>query len=865
MGPSGAGKSSLVFGTLLPALMGRAGGSFASLDGAAAGTVHALDARPIGRTSRSTPATFSGVFDLVRARFAATEAAKKLGLSASRFSYNNKDGRCVACEGLGVLKVGLHLLADAEVVCGVCHGQRYAPATLAVALRGKSIADVLALSVAEAFAFFSDDPPVASLLGAMDQLGLGYLSLGQPSASLSRGEAQRVRLATLLGKGGAQRADAGAQPPGPQSVAPRTLLLLDEPDRGLHPADIERLLGALTALTDAGHTVLAISHHRHVWAAADYVTRVDAGVASEIQIECLERLSRTRGCRPVVPPPTAIELSGVQTHSLRALDVAIPHDQITVITGVSGSGKSSLAFHTLVSEAWHRFSESLPFAVRRFVRRAPRPALASAVGLRPTLALRQGQARAPRRSTVATQSELSPLLRVLWSRAGQRNGEPCELSAEHFSPDRPLGACPACEGLGELARCSPALLVTDPSRAVADGALAGTRPGRFFSEPDGQHMATPAAALRDAGMAEAMARPWSELSESARAFVLDGAGERRVSVHWAFKRGKREGEHVFEGTWDGLCVLVEREARRRANSKQAEAWAAPLLDSPCAACGGTRLAPEVAAVTVGEHTLPELLARPLMEVSSLLAVAQAAITDPRRSVVLREVLPPIVERVDDLCGLGLGHLSLARRSQTLSEGELGRTRLAGVVRSGLTGTTIVLDEPGAGLHPHEVGVVIERLRGLRDQGNTVVVVAHRPELIVAADHMIEMGPGAGPNGGQIVAQGSVADVLAGDCLTARALRVTPRPRDTDADGPRCAASQIVVRGAHRHNLQSIDIALPSRGFVAVTGVSGSGKSSLVFDVIEASARHGKPVGCASVAGLDRFVEVRSARVLGQGA
>ncbi|MCH9687093.1 MAG: hypothetical protein K0V04_37000 [Deltaproteobacteria bacterium] len=836
LGPSGAGKSSLVFGTLLPALEGRRGGPHASIDGIPGDAVGALDARPIGRTPRSTPATWSGLFDLVRKRFAATDQARERGWKAGRFSYNNREGRCPDCEGLGVQRIGLHLMADAETRCGVCAGGRYAPQTLEVTLRGRTIADVLAMTLREARTWFADDPPIASLCTAMDELGLGHLKLGQSSNTLSRGESQRVKLATLLGK---------------PTSDPR-VLLLDEPDRGLHPEDVGRLLRSIDALVEAGHTVLAISHHRHLWAAADHLVEVRDGVARPNPTLDWERLSTVGAPRAPAQAAAEIHLHGVRTHTLANLDVRIPHDRLTVLAGVSGSGKTSLAFDTLASEAWHRFSESLPFQVRRFVRRMPRPDLDHADGLGPTLTLRQGHARAGRRSTVATQSELGPLLRLLWSRAGRVDGQRCTMTAEHFSPDRPLGACPSCEGMGTVARCDPERLVTDPTRALTDGALDGTRPGRFFGEPDGQYIATIRAVLPKADLD----RPWRTLPESTRRVVLHGAGERTVSVKWKFQRGARSGEHTFEGTWDGLCALVERESRRRAKSKQAAAWAEPLRDAPCDACEGRRLRPAVAEMRVGSHSLPDLMALPLHQVEAALVGIPA---DASQRAVLDAVLPELTARLRELTGLGLGHLTLHRRTQTLSDGELQRTRLASVLRSGLTGMTLVLDEPSAGLHARDVSVLLEHLTRLRDEGNTIIVVAHRPAMIRAACHLLELGPGAGLQGGRIVAEGPPAQVLSGSGPTANALRHPAEPRP-----PRAVAARVNVRGAHLHNLRNIDVDLPAAGFVAITGVSGSGKSTLVFDVIEASAQAGRPRGCTAVDGLDRFVETRTSRALGRG-
>ena len=241
-GPSGAGKSSLVFGTLLPAL-GEPGAFERSRARRGSGSVRWTPGLGGRRAARRH---LVGLMDLIRKRFAATEDAAAAGLGASHFSFNSKEGRCPACEGLGVQRVGLHLLEDLELECDACGGGRYRPESLGVRLRGRTVAEVLALTVAEARGYFADDPPALALCAAMDDLGLGHVPLGFPSNRLSRGEAQRVKLATLLGH-------SGSEP---------TLVALDEPDRGLHPGDVARLVQSLSRLIDAGHTVLAISHHR---------------------------------------------------------------------------------------------------------------------------------------------------------------------------------------------------------------------------------------------------------------------------------------------------------------------------------------------------------------------------------------------------------------------------------------------------------------------------------------------------------------------------------------------------------------------------------------------------------------------------
>lgn len=758
-GPSGAGKTSLVFGTLLPALRGEP----AAVAPLAPQPVQVVDAKPIGRTSRSTPATWTGLFDLIRKRFAATPEARARGFKAGRFSYNNKAGRCPACEGLGVQRVGLHLMADVELPCPVCEGRRYAPDTLEVRDRGHTVADVLAMSVDEARGVYADDPPIAALLDALSSLGLGYLPLGRSSATLSRGEAQRIKLATLLG-----------------TVSAPGIVLLDEPDRGLHPTDIARLLRGLHALVDAGHTVVAVSHHRHVWAAADHrIALNDGRVVAPPAIAAVA----PRPPRAPVPRPSHIRLRGVRTHNLHDVDVDVPHGALTVVCGVSGSGKSSLVFDTLGAEGWHRFAESLPFHVRRSVRRLPRPELDAATGLGPTLALRQEPPRTGPRATVGTFTEIDATLRLLWSRCGSVDGNPTTLTAGHFSPNRPLGACPTCEGRGEVLRCDPALLVTDPSRALGDGALAGTHAGRFFTEPGGQHLATLQAVLPDTDLDQ----PWEVLPESVREVALYGA-DTQVSVTWAFERGDRAGTHSFEGRWEGLCALVEREARRRARSKSAAKWADTLVPRACDTCGGTKLRPEVRAVEVDGLRLPTLRVRPLDGLLDGLG------DGPVRRPLLDEIRP----RLEALVSLGLGHLTLDRPLASLSSGELQRVRLATLLRAGLSGLTLLLDEPGGGLDDDAVAALADRLRGWVADGHTVVVVSHRAPMIRAADHLIELGPGAGEAGGRILAEGDA--VLDGDGPTAVALR----------QGEVASAPQVAE-------------ALEA-GLTVVTGPSGSGKT-----------------------------------------
>lgn len=826
LGPSGAGKSSLVMHTLLPALRGEEGGPHAQCDPLPAGmAVQAVDSSPLGRTSRSTPATWTKLFDVVRRRFAATPEARSRGWGAGHFAFNRPKGRCPTCEGLGVERIRLHLLDDLLRPCEACGGSRYTEATDQVTWRGLSIGEVLQLTVDEALQQLGDDADLGPTLTAMSRLGLGYLSLGQSSASLSRGEGQRIKLATLVAK-------ARAKP---------TLLVMDEPDRGLHPDDLGRLIEVLHDLTEAGHTVVAISHHRHLWAAADHRVGLREGHLVDEPELPTGRLSTARPPRPPAASPASLTLRGVRTHRLRGFDLQLPHRALIGIVGVSGSGKTSLAIDTLAAEGRRRMAEGMPFEARRFLRRLPAPRLDGAEGLTPTLLLRQQAGAAGPRATIATHSGVGPLLRLLWSRAGDSD---TPLSAEHFSPDRPAGACPHCGGRGRVQRCDEALLVTDPERSLLDGALDGTKVGRLLGERGGRYLATLRAAAQSAGLGDALAQPVAALPEALRQLALHGTGEVQHEVTWDYQRGQRTGTHRFREAWPGLCALAEEEALKRRTHKQAAAWAAPLVWGPCPPCDGTGLGELSREVAVGGMTLPALLALPLHAVGAALGEVEV----PRQRAVVDALLPRIRPQLDDLVGLGLGSWPLHTLVDDLPDSAHQRLRLASVLGARLTQLTLVLDEPGAGLQEEELPGLVTRLRGLVEAGHTVVVVSHRPTVVRGCDHLVELGPGAGPEGGEVVAQGPAVEVLAGDTATARALRRADVRLPPVQRGPLCLHG--VSQGAVSHG----DWSLPAEGLVAIVGSGASAALHALADSLTA----GRPRGCTGIDGHEGFHEVHQA-------
>jgi len=865
-GVSGAGKSTLVRLVLAERLRAGRLGPGPDAEGiaieGAVGRVVEVDQSPIGRTPRSNPATYTRISDRIRDLFAALPEAREKGFGKGRFSFNVAGGRCETCQGAGLLQIGMHFLGDVDVVCPACEGRRFNDATLAVLDRGRTIHDVLEMSVEEASAFYAGSPRLAADLAVLKRLGLGYLKLGQSAATLSGGEAQRVKLASEIRKAAA----------GP------TLYILEEPTTGLHRADIDNLLAAFQGLVRLGRTVIAIEHHTDVIRAADRVVdlgpgsgedggRVVACGTPEEIAACADSLTgrALRGespaaaktaapGRPARAPGGPIVLEGVSTHNLKGIDVRIPFRKFTAVCGPSGGGKSSLVFDTLFAAARQRYIESFSAYVRALLDKGGRADLAAARGLTPPVAVARSSSVPSPRSTVGTLTEIHDYYRLLYSRAGSAppevRGHP--LTASMFSFNHEQGACPACKGLGTVTVTDPERLISDPKRSLLAGAMDGTKTGRFYGDPHGQFVA----ALEAAGAAAGMdfSKPYEDLSPAERDVALHGTGDRVYDIVWSYKRGNRAGHFKFRGPWHGFAALVAGEYRRKHADHRGEALRVLMRDDPCPGCGGKRLKPASLAVTYRGLDIAGLSS---LTVAGTIAFFEdapgAAPADARTQAVTEAVRGEILRRLRLIRDVGLGYLGLDRASATLSGGEAQRLRLAGLLGVKLTGVTFVLDEPTLGLHPRDTGKLVDLIRGLAAEGNTVVAVEHDLDVIRAADHIIDIGPGAGQAGGRIVAEGSpdkiesAAGSVTGPYLAGLVKRPGPLP------GP--PGPPVEIAGARANNLRSVGVAFPTGVLTAVTGVSGSGKTSLVFDVILASSEAGRPVACDALRGLDRFSRV----------
>ncbi|MEU7025691.1 excinuclease ABC subunit UvrA [Streptomyces sp. NPDC046275] len=523
------------------------------------------------------------------------------------------------------------------------------------------------------------------------------------------------------------------------------------------------------------------------------------------------------------PPGTAphdpfIRVRGAREHNLRGVDVDIPRDALTVFTGVSGSGKSSLAFGTVYAEAQRRYFESVAPYARRLIHQVGAPKVGEITGLPPAVSLEQRRAAPSARSSVGTVTTLSNSLRMLFSRAGSYPPGAERLDSDAFSPNTAAGACPSCHGLGRVHETSEELLVPDPGLSIREGAIAAW-PGAWQGKN-----------LRDVldALGYDVDRPWRELDPADREWILFTDEQPVVTVHPV--RAADRIQRPYQGTYMSARRHVlhtfsdSKSATLRAKAERF------LTSAPCPVCGGSRLRPEALAVTFAGRTIAGLAALPLTALARTLAAHEGSET-------ARVLTEDLVARIATVTELGLGYLSLDRATPTLSNGELQRLRLATQLRAGLFGVVYVLDEPSAGLHPADTEALLVVLDRLKAAGNTVFVVEHHLDVVRHADWLVDVGPRAGEHGGRVLHSGPVAGLaeVAGSATRRFLFDREPVPERT----ARTPSGQLKVGPVTRHNLRGLEAVFPLGALTAVTGVSGSGKSTLVGALTEAAEASGE--------------------------
>ena len=506
-------------------------------------------------------------------------------------------------------------------------------------------------------------------------------------------------------------------------------------------------------------------------------------------------------------PETGIEVRDAHLHNLRNVDVDIPRGTLVAVTGVSGSGKSSLAFGTIHGEGQRRYLESVaPFA-RRLIGSAVDPQVGSVEGLPPTVALEQSTSGGGARSTVGTVSALSNSIRLLYSRAG---GNPKGLYSDSFSPNTPEGMCPTCQGTGVVHEPTEKSMVPDPTLSIEDGAIQAW-PGAWAGKNFHDILAT---------LGYDLDSPWQELPQEDREWIL--FTEERPVVTVKPLRGEDQIQRNYKGTWRSVASYLTNTLAETQSDTLRKRVLSYMESRVCETCHGRRLNPEALKVTYAGMPIDELGALPLDKVYEVLA-AQEPSEGSAEDLLLKQILPALQSALD----LGLAHLSLDRPAPTLSAGELQRIRLSAQLRSGLFGVAYVLDEPSAGLHPAERGAVLDICRRFIDAGNSVLLVEHDMELVAQTDYLVDVGPLAGERGGEVVYAGPTSEYT-GDAPTAKALANRAPSLNDD---PRSATGELSLAGVSARSIDGLDVSFGMGQFTAVAGVSGSGKSTLVSTVL----------------------------------
>ena len=936
-GVSGSGKSTLVEEVLYRQLL-RQRGEAVDEPGECAGVetdlplgdVILVDQELPPAASRANCATYLKVWDAIRARLAEEPLAVARGYTTATFSFNREGGRCAVCEGLGFETVDMQFLSDVHMTCEACEGKRFRADVLQVRYHGKNAAEFLDMTAAQLGEAFESDPTLAAPMKALCDLGLGYLRLGQSLSTLSGGEAQRVKIAWHL----------------LQARTKNALFLLDEPSTGLHLHDVAALLHNLRTLTAAGNTVVLVEHHLDLIAAADHVVELgpDGGPGGGIVLyegEAAGLLERdtptathlrshkaghaylratglglddeTGALTPIQRDPGHVAIAGARVHNLRNLTLNIPRDQLTVVTGLSGSGKSSLAFEVVFAEGQRRFLDCLSPYARQYLPPASRPDVDELTGLPPTVAISQRTTRGGTRSTVATLTDIYPYLRLLYARCGTQL---CPKCGDPVSGQTPQDVADAIHDRFPSAPVYVLAPVVRGRKGHHAGIIERAQSfGHAWIHIDGQLVPVEAVpelrrfAVHDidfvvaripAGIPERAAR----VAEAVDAALSLGDGtvlartSEPAAVPWSLRRHcarcdisvEAPDPRLFTFTsaagWcpdcQGTGVEPEQKAEKpKKRKKGAEGDGKSMSDlakaglpdggeklddtavrlhEPCHTCAGSRLRSEARAVRVGGRTIAEAVAEGPVHLRTWLA----GVTWNRRDAAIAE---PIVAEVNGRCDflerVGLTYLALGRGATTLSGGESQRIRLAAQLSSNLRGVLYVLDEPTIGLHPADNARVLDALDGLKARGNGLLVVEHDEDTIRRADHVIELGPGGGKTGGNLMFQGTVAALLADpQSPTGLALR-DPHKRRVRTEPREDAENFVTVHNAWHNNLRHVTARFARGRFNVVTGVSGSGKSTLVRDllvpvgnaIVGETPFRAQLDGITGLAGFGRIVEV----------
>lgn len=828
-----------------------------------------VDQSPLAKSPRANIATYSGIWEEIRSLLSDSEDARTRALGKSAFSFNVDGGRCPACKGAGFITEDMQFLSDVYIPCEVCLGKRFQAAVLEVKCRGYNVHELLQMSLEKCADVFHDSPKVFSAASTLIQLGLGHLTLGHPLSELSGGEAQRLKLVPFVAQAG-----SGA-----------SLLIFDEPTTGLHVHDVERFIGLLKLLVSRGHSVICVEHNLALILASEWIIDLgpDAGhgggelvlegppslflttknAAKGFTARYLQRYLASLSTKsPDVRKPSAIKatrkparqldtliIRGAREHNLKNVSLEVPLNKVVVFTGVSGSGKSSIAKDIIYSEGQRRYLDCLSPYARQYIKELKRPEIDEIRNVQPTICVYQHTFQPGRLSTVGTMSEVYNFLRLLYAKTGTQ-----------YCPDHPDQAISPLSAKEIAARVreirNPGVRILAPVIKMKKGNHRAVIQRAVESEVselriDGIFLKAGSLSGVEGGLEKSKVHSIDFTLAKFNPSNVDSAlvegvvsqalslGSGTLVVH----TGKEETVYSLDRTCP-VCKQGFYKPDPEDFSFHSRRGACPHCagtgfdddGSVCKECGGARINPIGRNVRLNGSNIFEASQLPPPKLRAFL---DSINFDSRSEKIAEPVLSELHSKIETLVSIGLEYIPLARDCMTLSGGELQRLRLATAMGSPLAGVTYIFDEPSVGLHPRDNLLVLQRLRTLKERGNSVIVIEHDADSILSGDHVIEVGPGGGRHGGEIVFNGNTEEFEKSSSATADAIREAKKLLIRTNEKKFRPTHRLQLRGGTLHNIADIDLKVPLHALVTFAGVSGAGKSTLVHGLISDGITLGK--------------------------
>lgn len=851
-GVSGSGKSTLVSEVILKEyeLAKKTGTPSNIISGINnLNNLSLIDQSPLSKTPRANIATYTGIWDEVRDLFSASDGAKMRALSRSAFSFNVNAGRCTNCDGAGFIKEDMQFLSDVYIPCEVCLGLRFQQPVLEVKVNEKNVADLLKMSVKECGLFFENNSKISGIVNLLSKLGLDHLTLGHSLSELSGGEAQRLKLVPFIEK----------------SSREKSLLIFDEPTTGLHIKDVEKLILLFRSLRDLGHSILCIEHNLTLILASDWIIDLgpeggDAGghivltgtpgfvlnygdsytakYLKNYRDKFYEKKSHIKNSLKIkreYEQSTEIKISGARVHNLKNVSISVPLNKVVAFTGVSGSGKSSIAKDIIYAEGQRRYLDCLSPYARQFVKGLERPDIDHITNILPTICVEQHTFQPGSLSTVATVSESYNFLRLLYAKTG------IPYCPAH--PEQQIEAFSAVK-IAEILKNLPAknIRILAPiikskkgnHRSVIERAIESEnseiRVDGLISKPSSYMEGLEKSKVHSIEFVIAKFSPKNIDSEiiadavsqalalgSGELIILSDLGEQIYSSERACPVCKRG---FYKCDPEDLSFHSKRGRCKRCSGTGV------FKESSCPDCGGTRLNEIGRNIKILDMNIAQLCDHSPQQVLQFLDKMRLSETS---KIISQPILRELEAKLKTLLDMGLNHLKINRDCSTLSGGELQRLRLATAMGSPLSGVMYIFDEPSIGLHPFDNRKVIGKLHDLKEAGNSVIIIEHDKETIFSAEHIIEVGPGGGAQGGEIVFSGSKEKFKYGESN----LEKYSSYKHSKEKG------ELKIINCSGNTIKNLNIDIPLKAFTCVCGLSGTGKSSLVHEIIYKTLVNGK--------------------------